>query len=95
MLYDAVGRETQQTDPGSRITTTAYNGLTTSVTNPANQTVTITGNVRSWTVQNTDNTGKSYDAFGNLRFVTESASHTTEVRYNVRGNKAWMSQATL
>ena len=96
MTYDAVGRETQQVDPGSRVTNMIYDGLTTSVTNPKSQTTSSTVNSMGWTVSTFNTVGKSitksYDAYGNLRFVTDSASHTTELRYDIRGNKVWMSE---
>lgn len=96
MIYDAVGRETQQTDPGGRVTTTTFNGLATSVTNPNLQTVSSSVNAMGWTVQTTDTANKfitrSYDAYGSLRFVTDSASNTTELRYDQRGNKVWMRE---
>lgn len=96
MLYDVLGRAIQQTDPGNRVTTTAYDGLTTTVTNPLNQTATSTVNAMGWTVKSTDAANKtitrSYDPYGNLRFVTDPASHTTELRYDLRGNKIWMSE---
>ncbi len=96
MSYDAVGRETQQIDPGNRTTTTVHNGLTTSVTNPRNQTVSTVANAMGWTLRSTDAAGKSihrtYDAYGALRFITDPAGNTTELRYDQRGNKTWMSE---
>ncbi|MGV3661042.1 MAG: FG-GAP-like repeat-containing protein [Prosthecobacter sp.] len=98
-LYDAVGREQWQTDPGTRVTQTMHNGLSTSVTNPKGQTVGTDVNAMGWTVQSTQDSNKSvyrkYDPYGNLRFVTDSsggAANVTEMRYDVRGNKVWMSE---
>lgn len=106
MLYDAVGREYQQTDPGNRVTKTTYDGLTTTVErnyNPAALTdfqkaVTVV-NAMGWTVQSSQYLGtaaktitRKYDPYGNLRFVTDPAGNTTELRYDVRGNKTWMSE---
>jgi RHS repeat-associated protein len=106
MLYDAVGREYQQTDPGNRVSKTTYDGLTTTVErnyNPAVPTdfqkaVTMV-NAMGWTVQSSQYLGtaaktitRKYDPYGNLRFVTDPATNTTELRYDVRGNKTWMSE---
>lgn len=106
MLYDAVGREYQQTDPGNRVSKTTYDGLTTTVErnyNPAALTdfqkaVTVV-NAMGWTVQSSQYLGtaaktitRKYDPYGNLRFVTDPANNTTELRYDVRGNKTYMSE---
>ncbi len=106
MLYDAVGRETQQTDPGNRVSKTTYDGLTTTVErnyNPAapmqfQKAVTVV-NAMGWTVQSSQYLGtaaktitRKYDPYGNLRFVTDPANNTTELRYDVRGNKTYMSE---
>lgn len=96
MTYDAVGREIQQTDPGNRTTTTLYEGLKTSVTNPKGQTTSVTANAMGWSILSKDASGKSisrsYDAYGNLRFVTDPIGNSTELRYDQRGNKIWMSE---
>lgn len=97
--YDKALRQVQELATGfngNRRTLTTYDGLTTTVTNPLNQTHTTTTNVMGWAVQATDHTGKSitrsYDAYGNMRFVNDSEGHSTEIRYDLRGRKVWMSE---
>ena len=94
--YDEVGREIQRTDPGSRITTTVYDGFTTSVTNPESQTVSSVVNAMGWTVESRGAEGnalfKRHDAYGNLRFVEDPDGNVSEIRYDLRSNKVWMSE---
>ena len=56
-------------------------------------------NAMGWTVQSSQyldaapkTVSRRYDAYGNLRFVTDPSGNTTEIRYDVRGNKVWMSE---
>lgn len=49
--YDAAGRTVKQTQPGGRLTTTAYNGFVTTTTNPNNQARAETRNVAGEVVQ--------------------------------------------
>jgi RHS repeat-associated protein len=98
--YDAALRPTKETSPftqtESKVMTTVYDGLTTTSLNPLYRSSTSVANPLGWTVQNTDHVGKtitkSYDAWGNLRFVTDPQNNVTEIRYDRRGNKVWMSE---
>lgn len=106
MLYDAVGREYQQTDPGSRVTVTTHDGLTTTVErnyNPAAltqfQKAVTTVNAMGWTVSSSQYLGtaaktvsRTYDAYGSLKTVTDPAGNMTSLDYDVRGNKIAMSE---
>lgn len=106
MVYDAVGRETLQTDPGARVTKTTYDGFTTTIERTAGtvgtsyfQKAQSVVNAMGWTIrasQYLDGVAKTvtrrYDAYGNLRFVTDPQNHVTELRYDIRGNKVWMSE---
>lgn len=106
MLYDAVGREYQQTDPGSRVTKTTHDGLTTTVErnyNPAAltqfQKAVTTVNAMGWTVSSSQHLGtaaktisRTYDAYGSLKTVTDPAGNMTSLDYDVRGNKIAMSE---
>jgi YD repeat-containing protein len=106
MLYDAVGREYQQTDPGSRVTKTTHDGLTTTVErncNPAAltqfQKAVTTVNAMGWTVSSSQYLGtaaktisRTHDAYGSLKTVTDPAGNMTSLDYDVRGNKIAMSE---
>ncbi|MGL4399337.1 MAG: hypothetical protein ACRCXD_05685, partial [Luteolibacter sp.] len=106
MSYDAVGRGTEQIDPGNRVSRTTYAGLTTTMernhdaASPTQFQKTVTSvNAMGWTVQSSQFLGNSpktvtrkYDPYGQLRFVTDQANSTTEIRYDLRGQKIWMSE---
>lgn len=89
--YDLLGRQTQMTVPGNRITSTVYNGLTTLVTNPLSQTSQMTKNSLGKTISVTDHLGAQitygYDNFGNLISVTDPNNNVVSMQYDVRGNK--------
>jgi RHS repeat-associated protein len=95
--YDGVGRPVREIAPGNRVSTTAYDGLTITRVNPSGQSVVDFANAIGQPVKTVDNLGdaitKSFDPFGNLRFATDSAGNTTEVRYDRRGNRVWMSDS--
>lgn len=94
--YDKALRQIQETATGGRITTTAYDGLTTVVTNPLNQTLSTTTNVMGWAVQTKDHENKvvtrSYDSYGNLLTVTDPENHVTSITYDQRGRKIAMTE---
>jgi len=79
--------------------TVAYDGYTTVTTNPKGQVHRETANAVGEKVRVQDNLGNvqefRHDAQGNLRFVTNkgdgSRNLVTEVRYDLRGRKIWMS----
>lgn len=68
--YDSVGRLISQTQPGGRITTSVYNGLATTTTNPKNQTRTEVRNAAGEVVQIQDANGQlltyELDALGRI-----------------------------
>ncbi len=106
MEYDAVGRQTLQTDPGNRVSKTTYDGLTVTLERTAGtatasyfQKTSTRVNAMGWTVASTQHLGalgktvtRSYDPYGSIRFVRDPAGNTTELRYDHRGNKVWMSE---
>lgn len=89
--YDVLGRITQIIKPDSSIVKFAYNGLTTITTNPLNQTLTKTENVRGKLISSIDNNGKSvnykYDAYGRMLTMTDSLNHVTTMTYDKLGRK--------
>jgi RHS repeat-associated protein len=87
--YDALGRVLTETQPDGGVTTSAYHGLTTSVTNAANQTTTTTKNSRGQVLQvkDADNnvTSYEYEPFGNLAKVTDALGNVRTFGYDIRG----------
>jgi len=102
--YDAIGRPTQEDAPdadasgGRAITTFAYNGLITTVTNAAGQTKTTHKNAAGQTARVVDHLGGqvvySYDALGQL-VQTNAAGSITKMGYTRRGLKAWMEDPAM
>ncbi|MDB4265405.1 FG-GAP-like repeat-containing protein [bacterium] len=94
--FDAIGRPTKQTAPGGRVSTSSYDGLSVTLTNPSEQTTTQLSDLLGRSIDAKDNNGNSVtfarDPFGNVRFVTDPAGNKTEMRYDIRGNKVWMSE---
>lgn len=94
--YDEIGRVKTQTAPGSRVTSTAYAGLTATVTNPLNQTFTTQQDVRGRTGTATsygsDAVTNIHDPYGNLLEVRDGLGRTTTMRYDARGNKYEMRE---
>jgi RHS repeat-associated protein len=89
--FDVLGRATQETAPGNRITTTEYDGRTTTATNPLGQQNIRTVDTRGQLIASTDNLSGAvtyaYDAFGNMIQLTDPFGHRTTLTYDVRGNK--------
>ena len=77
---------------------TAYNGLTTTVTNPLNQTQTSTLDAIGQTASSTDNIGTvtsfAYDPFGNLE-QTNAGGVVTAMTYDIRGRKRTMDDPDM
>jgi len=101
-VYDAVGRVTQETAPGNRITTKSYAGLSTSVTSARTdltQTTTRTKDALGRLVEVTDallnDTHYAYDAVGNLLQVTDAATNTIQISYDLRGRKLTMNDPDM
>ena len=90
--YDILGRALTITEPGQgpRTTATAYNGLTTTTTNPLYQAKTTVKNSQGQVVTVTDNAGAQsyiYDSLGNLTSVTDVAGNVTAMTYDLRDRK--------
>jgi RHS repeat-associated protein len=95
--YDNLGRVLTATAPGNRVTSTVYNGLTTTVTftapNTQTQTKSTVKNSQGKVVSSTDAAGTMsyvYDAIGNLVQVTDPFSNVSTMTYNIRGLKTAM-----
>ncbi|BAU48577.1 hypothetical protein SVA_2025 [Sulfurifustis variabilis] len=96
--YDPLGRIKVATAPGNRQTTTAYNGLVTTVTNPLGQPRTTVRNSQGWTVEATDFAGTvnfKHDPFGNLLTVTDVLGNVTSMQYDLRGRKIGMQDPDM
>lgn len=89
--FDAIGRAKKQTAPGSRITSTAYAGLTATVTNPKGQpfsrTSDVRGRITSSTGFGTDTVRNLHDPYGNLLRVDDGHGNATTMSYDARGCK--------
>jgi YD repeat-containing protein len=96
--YDVLGRPTQITLADASITTTAYNGLSTTTINAKGQTKTELKNASGELVQATDQNGFStyyaYNAAGNLVSVERNAGRGiigTYMTYDALGRKTSMT----
>ena len=93
--YDLLGRPTQLKAPDNSLSTTTYNGLTTTSTNAAKQAKTEIRNVLGEVTQVTDHLGGttrySYDPSGNLTTMTDHANNSTTITYDVLGRKTRMN----
>lgn len=110
-IYDILGRVLSTTLPGpsttdcsntagGRVTTTTYNGLSTTTSNPLNQVKTMVKNSQGQDVTVTDNAGTTtytYDPFGNLTNVAKSydANASTTMTYDIRGRKISMNDPDM
>jgi RHS repeat-associated protein len=97
--YDLMDRVVTQTAPDDTVTTTAYNGYTTSLTNALGQTSTRLTNSQGQLVRATDALGGAvnyvYDALGNLTRVTDPAGNVTTQTFDLRGRKVAMTDPDL
>jgi RHS repeat-associated protein len=88
---DVLGRVTQATMPDSSTTTTAYHGLSMSVTNNLSQTTTTVRNVNGWITSVTDALSHAvsytYDSFGNVVSTTDSLGNVITSTYDIRGRR--------
>ncbi|MDE1466093.1 toxin TcdB middle/N-terminal domain-containing protein [Spartinivicinus poritis] len=93
--YDELLRPVQVTRPDDSVSTTAYNGLTTVVTNALSQTKTTHQNALGQVVSVVDALSSTlqyqYDAFGNLTQTTDPAGNITTIAYDIRGRKVAMN----
>ena len=89
--YDALGRVTRVTAPGNIQTTTAYSGLTTTVTNALGQTRTETVDAQGQTFTVTDYLGNVLrfvrDSYGNPTQVIDPAGNVTTMAYAPTGQR--------
>jgi hypothetical protein len=80
--YDEIGRVKTQTAPGNRVTSTAFNGLTATATNPLNQSFTTQQDVRGRTGTTTsygsDAITNIHDPYGNLLEVRDGLGRPVE-----------------
>lgn len=90
-----VNAPVNQSESSGNITSYAYNGLVTTVTNPKNQVARIQYNALGEIVQKTNAYGTSvastttytYTPFGQLATVTDADNNVTSISYNARGMK--------
>lgn len=89
--YDALGRPTKVKQPDNSESTFTYQGLTTTETNSLTQTKTTVRNSRGLTISVTDDMGGvtnyAYDAFDNLKSITDPALNVSTMTYDIRGRK--------
>ena len=103
MVYDALGRPVEVTAPGSLTTTTNYDGLVTTVTDPnGNETSrTSDGLGRLVTVQEYDGaslyatTQYANDVADRLTQVTDAQSSVTTIQYDLLGRKTAMQDPDM
>lgn len=96
--YDLLGRVTAVVTPTTsgtgNTTTTIYNGLITTVTNPLGQQTIEVKNSQGKATSVTDAAGGvtqySYDVFGNLVTITDALGNVTTLSYDARGRKIAM-----
>ncbi|MCB0332075.1 MAG: hypothetical protein KDD55_01180, partial [Bdellovibrionales bacterium] len=89
--YDALDRVIRITEPGNRIITQTYEGLTTSTTNSLNQTKSRTINHRGLLESTQDATGNitsyHYDSVGNIIEIIDPLGNHTTFQYDLAGRK--------
>ncbi len=94
--YDEISRQKKDIAPGNRQTSTAYSGLTATVTNPVSQQFSTSADVRGRTASSTafgsQTVTNSHDPYGNLLKVDDNRGHLTSMAYNVRGFKTSMTE---
>ena len=92
--FDKLDRPVKVTLPDGNISTTTYNGYTTTTTNAKGQTKTEVKNSQGQLVTVTDTQAKSltyqYDPFGNLVKTTDALNNVTILAYDKRGRKTAM-----
>lgn len=89
--YDALGRPLSVTMPDGRVESTAYSGLSDTVTNARGQTLRRTKNTEGNLLSVTDTAGGvityTYDPIGNLIETRDPAGNVTTFTYDIRGRK--------
>ena len=99
LSYDSLNRPLQETQADGSITSTAYNGLTVTVTNAKSQTRSTVKNSQGQVVAVTDATSQTitflYDPFGNLTRSTDALGNQTTLTYDLRGRKTGMQDPDM
>ena len=97
--YDALGRLIQETRPDGSTVSTAYNGLTTTITDPLGRKTSTTVNSQGKTVKVVDAQSKTltyhYDPFGNLLTTTDPLGNVVKLTYDLRGRKTGMQDPDM
>lgn len=98
-LSDVIGRPTTTPTPNNEVTTHTYQGLTTTTTNPLNQTGTVVINVLGWTVETRDADGNGvffeHDAAGRVTATTDPDGNRIETVYDLLGRKTSMTDPDM
>ncbi len=98
-IYDDLGRVTETNDPGVGPSRIAYNGLTTTFTNPRNQTrVEVRnglGTLRTVTDARSKTTTYLYDPFANLLRVTDPAGNEVRITVDRLGRRTQLRDPNL
>ena len=102
-LYDAQGRQTDAYTPGGQHTTTAYNYLSTTVTDPNGNQKSETTDSLGRIVQVGEYTGStlyattqySYDEADRMVKTTDAQSNVTTITYNLMGQKTGMDDPDM
>lgn len=94
-MHDALGRPTKVTQPDSTVTTTAYSGRTTTVTDALGRVHTSDVDAYGRVLRRTEPsvigaTQYAYDAAGNLTALTNAKGQVTSFTYDTLGRKLSM-----
>ena len=95
-VYDAVGRPIEVILPGERATSTDYQGLITTVTNPKGQQSTRQVNVRGELIRVTEEAAASLRAYDQALAaddIIDGAENTTTYQYDAEGNLVLLTDA--
>jgi len=94
VTYDALGRVIQETQPDGSTVSTAYNGLTTTITDPLGRKTSTAVNSQGQIVKVIDAQNSaltySHDPFGNLLKTTDPLGNVVTLTYDLRGRKTGM-----
>lgn len=97
--YDKLERLIKETAPDTSKTTTAYQGLTVTVTNDLGNSMTEVRNVGGLLTQVIDANGKTlnkaYDPHGNLVLTTDAQGNQVKLIYDLKGRKTQMQDPDL
>ncbi len=97
--YDDLGRVKTTTAPNGAVTSMAYHGLLTTVTNALGVPMTTVKNPQGLNASVTDAFASTssyvYDAFGNLKTFTDPAGNVTSSTYDIRGHRTATSDPDM